>query len=60
MNSGNVFLGKNKGALGILAIILIAILVAVSIVAVMFAVIILGFWNPFGTRIVGSGNLITR
>jgi len=49
-------LRENKRAISSLATILIVIIVVVSVVGVALAAIIFGFWHPFGSYVVGSGN----
>ena len=53
-------LRENKRAISSLATILIVIIVVVSVVGVALAAIIFGFWHPFGSYVVGSGNLVTK
>lgn len=52
-------LRANKRAISTLKIILIAIIVAASVLTVVTAAVLLGFWQPFG-HVVGSGNLATE
>jgi len=54
-----LFFRKKSSAISKLIIILIVIAVIVVVVGTVFAVILLGFWQPFG-RVVGSGDLVTE
>jgi hypothetical protein len=54
-----LFFRKKRNAISKLAIILIVIAVVVVVVGAVLAVILLGFWQPFG-RVVGSGDLVTE
>jgi hypothetical protein len=56
---GMVLFFRKSSAISKLIIILIVIAVVVVVVGTVLAIILLGFWNPFG-QVVGSGNLVSE